>query len=160
MCGYWALWFGLGTLYAVVVIVQAFFWTEYERQHFASRTHLVTEQHWPKLLLLVALIAFGATLKEYDFAEFVDVCVGLATDLQGASMSIITSVPECFCFTDARLTYDNNNLAPASTLTNVIWLMIIMSFLVTVGYNYIKAMMKLQKESWEHYKQHVYGKAV
>jgi len=136
VCGYWALWFGLGTLYGGLAVVGTVFWTNKQRKAFAIRTRVETAKNWPQYLVLLIMITVLASYQEYSFGDFIEACVS-------------TRLATCFCFTDVKLTYTNVNIAPASTLTNVVWMVIISIFIVGTAFMWSIGMFK-EQEMQEH----------
>jgi len=133
VCGYWALWFGLGTLYGGLAIVGTVFWTNKERKNFAIRTQVETAKNWPQYLVLLTMVTVLASYQEYSFGDFIEACVS-------------TPLDSCFCFTDRLLTYTAINIAPASTLTNVVWMIIISIFIVGTAWTWSIGMFKEQEK--------------
>lgn len=138
-CGYWAILFGLGTLYAVIVCFNTPFWTDEKRQNFAIRTRVESEKNWPKYMLLIVLICIGCSLQEYRFTEFLVGCQSMATDL-------LRKAGSCFCSTGQTMTYTLEDIAPTSTVTNLVWMIMVSFGIMAIGYNFSTRMFRKQKE--------------
>jgi len=78
------------------------------------------------ILLIVSTTFFG--YREYTFAEAIDNCVAIESDIS------LWESEGCPCETDYALTYTNENIAPANTLTNVTWMMMVMLAVCFVAY--------------------------
>lgn len=127
-CGYWAIYFGAGTMYGLTVAAPVFFFNDEIRSRFAIRNKVVTGKYWKRLLILLVVTTSFFGYREYAFAEAIDDCVAIESDIS------LWESKGCPCETDYALTYTNQNIAPANTLTNVAWIMMVMLAVCFVAY--------------------------
>lgn len=127
-CGYWAIYFGAGTMYGLIVAAPVFFFNDEIRSRFAVRNKVVTGKYWKQLLLMLVVTTAYCGYQEYAFAEDIDSCMAIEGDIA------LWEEQGCPCETDYALTYTNTEIAPGNTLTNVTWMMIVMLAVCAVAY--------------------------
>jgi len=127
-CGYWAIYFGAGTMYGLIVAAPVFFFNDEIRSRFAIRNGVVTGKYWKRLLILLVVTTAFFGYREYTFAEEIDDCMAIEGDIA------LWETRGCPCATDHALTYTNTEIAPGNTLTNISWMMIVMLAVCFVAY--------------------------